>query len=374
MSKTNEIIHNNIESQMSHINDLIRILNLNKFDQLKESVECINKIKEEYQPINLQYLNELTENLMMTSSPGKVQNETSIYYCMILSNNTISRLEIYSKKITIFVKEQMNLKHGQIQQVKGLLSKIDRIDLNIKIKKFDCDLCESCKEVTESKPINETHSKCVNCGLVKSNDSHSVDYDDDLDDIRSPNSASYKRPKRGTHEAEKHCTIWIDKITAIKETEVSEEQDRRIRKWFTINNIRNKKLLHCEDYRRCFKESHITELNDYVTYIRLLYSGISPPRISYDERQEIIALFILVVEVHEDIKTDESNLKYYPFFILKIVPGVIKDKARCVDIQMCIHLQSSVTLKSNDSLWKKITDTGRLPIEFVKTDCNPTYR
>lgn len=368
MSKTNEIIHNNIESMMSHINDLIRILNLNKYDQLTESIECFYKIKEEYRPINLQYLNELTENLMMTSSPGNSSSDTSQYYYMILSNNTISRLEIYSKKISLFVKDQMDLKHGQIRLIKGLLSKIDRIDLTVKIKKFDCDLCDSCKEVTESISINETHSKCVSCGLVKCNDN---EYDDELELI-SPTST--KRPKRGTHEAEKHCIIWVDKITAIKETIISEEQDIRIRKWFVINNIRNKKLLHCEDYRRCFKESHITELNDYVTYIRLVYSGISPPRISYDERQEILSLFILVVETHEDIKTDESNLKYYPFFILKIVPWVIKDQIRCNDIQRCIHLQSSVTLKSNDKLWKKITDTGRLPIEFVKTDCNPSYR
>jgi hypothetical protein len=363
MSKTNEIIHNNIESQMSHVNDLIRILNLNKFEQLIEPIECFYKIKDEYRPINLQYLNELTENLMMSDTPSISQ-----YYCMILSNNTISRLDIYSKKISIFVKDQMELKHGQIQLVKGLLSKIDRIDLTVKIKKFDCELCESCKEVTESNPINDTQSKCVNCGLVKSNsDNVTAEYDDEFE-------SKYNKPKRGTHEAEKHCIMWVDKITAIKETEITEEQDIRIRKWLTINNIRNKKLLHCEDYRRCFKESHITELNDYVTYIRLIYSGISPPRISYDERQEILSLFILVVETHEDIKTDESNLKYYPFFILKIVPWVIKDKIRCIDIQRCIHLQSSVTLKSNDRLWKKITDTGRLPIEFVKTDCNPTYK
>jgi hypothetical protein len=374
MSKTNEIIHNNIASLMSHINDLINILNLNKFEQISDSVKCFKIIKNEYQPINLQYLNELTENLLSISSPEKSsQNDVSQYYYMVLSNNIIQRLEIYSKKITLFIKENMELKHGQIQQVKGLLAQINRIDINIKIKKFDCDLCESCKEVTESKPINNnSQSKCGSCGLIKSNDETATMIYEDADDIKSPN---YRRPKRGTHEAEKHCTIWINKIIAIKETEISDDQDKKIRKWFNINNIRNPKLMHCEDYRRCFKEGHITELNDYVTYVRQVYSGIPPPRVSYDERQEILSIFILVVEIHEDIKTDENNLKYYPFFIYKIIPYVIKDRVRCIDIQMCIHLQSSVTLKSNDSLWKKIVDTDRIPnMQFIKTDSNPSYR
>ena len=188
--------------------------------------------------------------------------------------------------ITNYIKENMQLKHGQIQQVKILLTKIDRTDLNIKVKKLECDLCESCKEVTESKPINDTQSKCVSCGLVKINDDHITIYDD-MDDIKSPNSSGCKKSRRGTHEAEKHCLIWIDKIIAIKETNISEDQNKKIHKWFGINNIRNKKLLNCEDYRRCFKESHITELNDYVTYVRLVYSGISPPRVSYDEKHEI---------------------------------------------------------------------------------------
>lgn len=367
MSKTNEIIHNNTELLISHINDLINLLNLQKYDELSNTITCFKKIKDEYQLINLLYLNELTDSL---SSLNISNDSNSQYHCMMLSSNITSRLDIYSKKIVSFIKSEIELKHSQIQQVKNLLTQIERIDLNIKVKKYDCDLCESCKEVTESKPINESQSKCNSCGLVKS---HEYDYDD-FDDLKSPNTDTVKKSKRGTHEAEKHCIIWLDKITAIKETNITEEQDAKIRKWFSINNIRNPKLLTCENYRRCFKESRITELNDFVTYIRLIYSGISPPRISYDERQEIISWFVHIVEIYEDIKTEDNNIKYYPFFIYKIVPNIIKDKQRATDIQTCIHLQSPETLKSNDNIYKAIINTGRLPFSFNKTDSNPTYK
>lgn len=372
MSKTNEIIHNNIELTINHINELIRTLHLSKYDQIKEYIDCFKNIQVEYQPINLQYLNELTENLVSSSS----KSTNSQYYYMILSNNIISRLEIYSSKITDFV-EQLTIHKNQTTLVTTLLNKIKRIDLNIKIKRNNCDLCENCMEVTDSKPINDTESKCVKCGLIKTSNNFNEDYcfnDDDESPVNNRASPYRKsKPKRGTHEAEKHCLFWLDKITAIHETEITEEQDKRIHNWFKINNIKNKKLLECEDYRRCFKETQCTPLNDHVTYVRQRYSGISPPRISYDEKREIVTLFILVVEIYEDIKEGENNLKYYPYFIYKILPYVIKDGRRCMEIQKCIHLQSSVTLKSNDIIWKRISNTGRLPIDYRKTDSNPDY-
>ena len=340
MSKTNEIIHNNIEMLLSYINELIRELHLSKYEQITEYIDCVKKINVEYQSINLQYLNELTETLHLLSSPplssSPSLNDTSLYYCMILSNNIITRLEIYSKKIIEFV-QQIPIHKNQITLITGILNKVKRIDLTIKVKKINCDLCENCMEVTDSKPINDTESKCVNCGLVKTNN-HNEESFGDYDEGMSSNSDYYKKPKRGTHEAEKHCLFWIDKITAINETEITEVEDTRIHNWFRINNIKNKKILDCEDYRRCFKEIHCTRLNDYVTYIRQRYSGIAPPRISYDEKREIVAIFNLVVEIYEDIKTDENNLKYYPYFIYKILPYIIKDGYRCKETQKCIHL------------------------------------
>jgi hypothetical protein len=366
MSKTNEIIHNNIEMVTSHITNLIDILNLTKQDALKDSITAVNLVIADYGPINLQYLCEITD--MLSKDKNKLKD--SPYHYMILSHNIISRLQIYGKQITDFIKEMQiveKIEKCHITTVKSIIHKLSRIDLNIKIQTYDCDICENCMEVTDSKAINDTESKCIKCGLIKSDSLEEHNYDD-INDMVLTTPTSQKH-KRGTHEAEKHCYFWLDKITAINETAISDKEDVKIHSWFKINNIKNKRLLTCQDYRRCFKETYTTRLNQYVTHVRQMYSGIPPPRISWDEKRQIVSLFVLAVEKIEDLGLGGNNIKYYPYFIYKIVPHCIRDKLRSDEILNCIHLQSPDTCMLNDQIWMQVCDS-EYPIRYEKTDSN----
>ena len=78
---------------------------------------------------------------------------------------------------------------------------------------------------------------------------------------------------------------------------------------------------------------------------------------------------------NESYKTTRTNnnIKYYPYFIWKIIEIIYKDQPRRrYEIFECIHLQNLDTLKKNDKIWKNICN--KIPeFKFKPTDRNEQY-
>lgn len=69
------------------------------------------------------------------------------------------------------------------------------------------------------------------------------------------------------------------------------------------------------------------------------------------------------------VKDKKPNMRYYPYFIYKILEIVILDKNKLNSLLECIHIQSDDTLNNHDDVWFKICESApQLRGKYLPTD------
>lgn len=178
--------------------------------------------------------------------------------------------------------------------------------------------------------------------------------------------------KRGSYETSRHCKYHLDRILATKIPSIPEDVWDKIRAWIKRNNFQYLKLISCSDYRRCLKDIKETTYNEYIPFIRQKISGVSPGHLFDHEITQLHIYFDKAVCAFNNIKSGErANLKYYPYFIYKIIEMILNEPVnhdRFKSIVECIHFQREDTIIANDKIWQEICN--EVGFAFQKTDKN----
>jgi hypothetical protein len=223
-----------------------------------------------------------------------------------------------------------------------------------------CEMCGS--SVHFSKDTGEVD--CMECGYTKS--LHGM-----IADSRAGSSS-----KKKMQNAVIHGMRWLYQLQAKEQWKPSDcvlqPLSAIIKKEFVFMSSRkcyDLQKLTCEYIRVLLKRIGAPpEMNNHVPTIRKLLTGtygakqMVPTQLTNPQEQIVINDFSRAIEVYESIKNTEevlnifnktvvTNIKYYPYFIYKIIEYRFP---KYQELLSCIHLQKSATLSNNDKLWKVI--------------------
>lgn len=367
MTKPIEIIHQNFECKLETIRNILQVVDPEGKggNVCRDARQQVAEVAREYQEQTLECICDYH-----MASDLKVKCQTvDRYMQIVVSKNFVSKLDQVVAGLRDFTVNRAEL---DAVQLSVLLKKYQNTPINTDVRKLDYKTCPNCKgKMTLDGPRSELRcTKCDYTLILKGmmyDESHMYSNDGSL-------------AKRGAYETSRHCRYHLERILAIKNPNIPESvigPGGKIDKWLERNNIRYMKLVTCEAYRRCLKEIDETKYNEHVPYIRQVKSGVSPERLFHHEMRRLYILFEKAVTRFNDLKADErANLKYYPYFIFKIVEIILvtlsnnpDDERRFRSIVSCIHFQRDNTIVANDRLWEQICkDEPDLP--FNKTDRN----
>lgn len=356
MTKPIEIIHQNFETKVETVQKIFDILDIDISDKKQKFTD----IKNDYNDQTLTVLCEYFSSDDMKKKCKAVDK----YMQVILSCNYLTHLgQIVQSLQDIIDKNKIDSLELQL-----LMKKYHTTPIDTQVHRFDYKICPSCN----SKMILFPHTielRCQKCNYIMIlkgtafDETHLYTNDGNM-------------TKRGAYETSRHCRYHLERILAIKNPNINERVWEKIHLWLKRNNFQYLKLVTCPDYRRCLKEIKETKYNEHVPFIRQVISGVSPERLFHHEIRSLYMYFEKAVSAFNKLKDGErANLKYYPYFIFKIIEMILSkpdDKKRLQSIVDCIHFQRDNTIVANDRLWAEICE--EVP-EFVfkKTDKNLLY-
>ena len=290
------------------------------------------------------------------------------YMQIIVGKNFLTKMDTAYTTLAHLQQQQQNDTATDDTKLALLFKVYQNTPVDTDIRKLDYKVCPNCRgRMNLDGPRSELRcTKCDYILLLKGmmyDESHMYSNDGSL-------------AKRGAYETSRHCRYHAERILAIKNPNIPEAvigTSGKIDKWLERNGFKFVKLATCSDYRRCLKEIDETKYNEHVPYIRQVKSGVSPERLFHLEMSLLSIYFEKAVTEFNRIKVNErANLKYYPYFIFKIVEIILsksEDKKRLQSIVNCIHFQRDNTIVANDRLWNQICD-GVPEFPFRKTDRN----
>jgi hypothetical protein len=358
MTKPIEIIHQNFEIKIKTIENILYRIdplwekNPNLFDKFDE-------IRQEYRENTVGLLCEYFDQSDLSQKCQVVE----CYMQLIVSKNFITRLNEFV----------LELKHEWVSknasrydlEMQLLFKTFNDTPIDTDVQRTDFKICPNCKEKMNIDP-QHSELRCTKCDytlLLKGtvfDESHMYTSEGTLS-------------KRGAYETSRHCRYHLERILAIKNPNIPDSIWDKIRCWLRRNNFQFLKLVTYMDYRQCLKEIKETKYNEHVPFIRQSISGVSPERLFHSEIQLLYIYFDKAVTAFNKIKDGErANLKYYPYFIYKIVEMILnksEDKKRLQSITDCIHFQRDNTIVANDRLWEQICEEVQ-EFTFKKTDKN----
>jgi hypothetical protein len=367
MTKPIEIIHQNFETKLETLRSLFNILADGVI-----GLGCrgmLDEVGREYQEQTLEILCDY-----FTASDLKTKCQTvDRYMQIIVGKNFMTKLEQVHTVLRDEHTRPRDDKTGPVltaeqdTRVNLLFKQYQNTPVDTDIRKLDYKTCPNCRgRMNLDGPRSEL--RCTKCDYILTlkgmmyDENHMYSNDGSL-------------AKRGAYETSRHCRYHVERILAIKNPNIPESvigPGGKIDRWLE-RNFKYPKLATCPDYRRCLKEIDETKYNEHVPYIRQVKSGISPDRLFHHEMRLLYIYFEKAVTAFNEIKADErANLKYYPYFIYKIIEIILhkpEDKKRLQSIVNCIHFQRDNTIVANDRLWEQICE--RVPeFTFRKTDRN----
>ena len=359
MTKPIEIIHQNFECKLETIRTIIQVIDSDSvLKACRDAHVAVVDIAREYQEQTLECICDYH-----MASDLKVKCQTvDRYMQIIVSKNFMSKLD----NIVVNLRDPGNA--DKTVQLSVLFKAYQNIPINTDVRKMDYKTCPNCRgKMVLDNPRSEL--RCTKC-----------DYTLVLKGMMYEENHMYSNDgslaKRGAYETSRHCRYHLERILAIKNPNIPESiigPNGKIDKWLERNNFVYLKLVTCEAYRRCLKEIDETKYNEHVPYIRQVKSGVSPERLFHHEMRTLYIYFEKAVTAFNDLKADErANLKYYPYFIFKIVEIILhhpEDQKRLRSIVSCIHFQRDNTIVANDRLWNDICDRVT-ELTFRKTDRN----
>lgn len=315
-----------------------------KFD-ISELIEIFNTHCYEYKKYN-DYNNYLTYRYTQQQSKY-IYNKLNEY---ILYENIYEILNTMINEYADFVKYHKlrihEMDHKIIDKMNKLLMNYSKINLEFKTIEIQFDICK-CKNKMIVRP-NSSELVCTKCGYLYMmtgtvfDDSH----------FYTQNECRFKH---AGYEPSKHCKCWIDRIQAKENTTISESVIKKLENCIRRDGIRNKRLITIEQFRGYLKDCNLSELNEHISLIRKIITGVNPPQLTYAETQDICNSFNKAIKAYNLIKPDtKSNVLYYPYILRKLIETHIDDRAKKSYLLSCIHLQGPSTLADNDNTWFKI--------------------
>lgn len=360
MTKPIEIIHQNFETKLATVKNILKILDPGYelgSPKLTDQINTYEFVRTNYQDQTLTLLCDYfdTDDLILKCQIVDRYMQIIVSFNFITKlNDTIGWLKDYSVKAK---KEDL--------EISLLFKTFHNTPVDTDVRRLDYKTCPNCKGKMNIHP-HHSELRCTKC-------SYTLLLKGTVFDENHLYTSEGSLAKRGAYETSRHCRYHLERILAIKNPNISEAVWAKIHTWLKRNNFIYLKLVTCPDYRRCLKEIKETKYNEHVPFIRQVISGISPERLFHHEIRLLYIYFEKAVMVFNKLKDGERvNLKYYPYFIYKIIEMILnkpEDRKRLQSIVDCIHFQRDNTIVANDRLWSDICDEI---VEFIfkKTDKN----
>ena len=161
--------------------------------------------------------------------------------------------------------------------------------------------------------------------------------------------------KKGVYSTQKHLQSWLDYIIGREEDNLDEIKDK-------IVNILNNKNINVNDVtiydiRRCLKQCKATKHNKSLTKLYREVTGKETPTLCM-ETEALVVKYVRIISLNVEL-----NMKFYPYYIYKLVElfGSKEDKR----VLKFIYLQSNQTIVERDKSWREICK--ELNIKFIST-------
>jgi uncharacterized protein YbaR (Trm112 family) len=380
-----ETLHNRYFKKINILSDILMVYDLNGFYETKNPL--IKKNPYEYfnpeiaeiviqnELLRLDYLHIYSSTIdkyINTKIRQRKKEESKYFISQLLKKQILSRI---NNSISV-IKQIKNggagngngLDAQKLYTVKNYIREFGK-DVETIVSRVDPLVCPKCKNQLDI--ISELNqARCIDCSYVTTlNGLRLVQYQDNMggDGI-----------KHGNYEIQRHFKLHWNQMMANKPKPIKDSTDKKIRRWFKLNNIKYISVMGYEDWRRCLKDIKETSLNCSIPYLRVKYGGMTPPNVSYQETNLVSMYFSQAAEAYEQIKEpNETNIKFYPYFMFKIIeivfshPSDIERKRMLIDN---IHFQEAITIERNDNKWKQICDI--IPSfrgKFKRTNRNLVY-
>lgn len=355
------------------LNKIETILNITEHIQKKHpgiiQDDKLEKISVNTEIIRDKYLMETIPILSDVNQDIKDNEKLKKFNEILLSNNIITDLDKQIKNIKGLInepKEEKVINRKKIvkklipkiedNNVKKLLSEYENYVVKIEISKVPYDICKDCNSLMTIYS-NLSEIRCDKCGITDK--LKGIIFDD----------INYYLPemqniKASHNDHRRQIRLWLAKISGEDIIEVPAKVIQKLSDYCIKNNY-NKYNLRYHDWREALKSLGLTKYNDYIPLLMYKMTGISPPQLTIEEKNEVIDLICTIVEVYDDddIKADKSNNIYYPFYFFKIFSLKFKRGNPKRALLKYIHLQGESTRVNNDKKWKKICDQLELVYE-----------
>jgi len=354
-----DIMEENIHNKIS--NDL---MNIEKTYNNK-----ISYLVDKYLSVKMNVSDPQVNDIFIDNSDDTI-NKASIteeYNNYLLTSRMSSKIhDVFSSIMNILNKIELNnpllsiqMKDKQYETIKTLIRNYNNYNINAKLEKIDRELCEVCN-IRYTIDHEKGEIFCKLCGLLSN-------ISDDMYDSTFSLSTE-GRSKNSMYVSSGHCEFWFKRIFALEPTDMKEQVISSVRQWLIKNNY----PITCEYIRKALQKLKLPTYNTHVSLIRKLLTGKVPEPPSYKVKIHIFNDFNLAVQIYSEIYQD-NNIKYYPYFIWKIIEILYWDQPRRRhEIFECIHLQNLDTLKKNDKIWKRICSRVSR-FKFRPTDRNEQY-
>lgn len=363
-TKPIEITHQNIYTKLDIINDLVKLFSIpSELDQL---VKSYSELSDEYKNTSISLLCEYHN----TRDPQVKYKIIDKYNQNIISKNFVVRMDNIINALNHKFYNIKNVNQDTIKETwQQLYNNYNNISVELIIKKIDYKKCPLCGYKTTLYPA-QSEIRCTSPSCDYTMYMKGIVFDDQI-------QQENRIQKRSLYETSRHCSYHLDRILAIKVLNNIEHLKEKILNWATKNNHKYLKLLSCKDYRRCLKDIGETKYNEHVPFLRLKISGVSPDRLYHHEKNQVKMYFEIAVSAFNKLYNNtKTNLRYYPYFIFKIIEIILsapENHRRFLSIADCIHFQRDGTIITNDNIWQSICEEVQeeLPdFVFKKTDVN----
>jgi len=359
MTKPLEIVHRNFQIKIEQIENLLGILLELKLDCHTLNIS-FQLLKQDFDSQTLEILGEYYQSQTIEQKCQKVETFMQI----VISKNYVSKLDQFIKDIkTIMVVQKVEITTNIV--LKYTTYETTPIDVDVLIKEYT--ICSLCKTEMALFPA-ESELRCPNenCSFIMPLKGMTFD-----DTVHSSTDAGSL--KRGAYETIRHCKYHLDRILGVKNPNLSQIVKDKIEEWMKINGYSLlRKTFKPKVCRRCLKDIGETKWNEFVPFICQMVTGNGPGRLFQDEMNKVYIYFDKAASAFKEIvgNDERANLKYYPFFIFKILEMILtNDVDRYDSIIENIHFQQEKTIISNDKIWQKICEI--VPeFTFKKTDTN----
>lgn len=274
--------------------------------------------------------------------------EAVIHNITALLDSITILMPIYVKKLKAHKRSKDEIEEFKtlISQFKYKLQRIHSNKIELKPEEDQHDVCE-CGSIMQVM-VSSSEMVCDNCG-------YTYELKGTVFDDNQFYSQEGTRYKHAGYEPSKHCKCWLERIQAKETNTITPDQIDKIEQCIKRDGITNKRRINIQQLRKYLKDSQLTELNEHVSLIRKLITGINPPQLTFAESNDITNSFSKAVKAYNLIRpSGKSNIPFYPYLLLKLIEMHVVDFYKRKDLLSFIHIQSPQTLIQNDRVWMKI--------------------